>query len=454
MAAAKDEDTAAELTPAEPVKPAAVLGVREAHLEREPSIGKRFLKVLGPGLIVGASDDDPSGIGTYAVAGASLGFATLWTALVTFPLMAAIQFICAKIGLVTGMGLAGVMRRHYPKALLYPVIGALVIANSINAGADIGAIAAAINLLVPLPVAALIIPVALTILVVQVWGSYRVIASIFKWLALALGAYIGAALFAKPDWSAVLRGTFLPRIHLDTQFVVTLMAILGTTISPYMFFWQTNQEVEEDIEMGRKYLWQRKGTTDLELRYTAWDVNIGMFFSNLVMYFIILATAATLFKSGHHDIQSAADAAKALQPLAGKGATMLLALGLIGSGFLAVPILTGSGAYALAEAVGWKSGLSEKPTRATQFYTVIALSTIFGMEINFLGINPISALFWTAVVNGLLAPVLLFFIMLIANNKKIMGQRTNGLTSNVLGWAATAAMTLAAIGLILTWGKT
>jgi NRAMP (natural resistance-associated macrophage protein)-like metal ion transporter len=454
VAAAKDEDTAAELTPAEPVKPAAVLGVREAHLEREPSIGKRFLKVLGPGLIVGASDDDPSGIGTYAVAGASLGFATLWTALVTFPLMAAIQFICAKIGLVTGMGLAGVMRRHYPKALLYPVIGALVIANSINAGADIGAIAAAINLLVPLPVAALIIPVALTILVVQVWGSYRVIASIFKWLALALGAYIGAALFAKPDWSAVLRGTFLPRIHLDTQFVVTLMAILGTTISPYMFFWQTNQEVEEDIEMGRKYLWQRKGTTDLELRYTAWDVNIGMFFSNLVMYFIILATAATLFKSGHHDIQSAADAAKALQPLAGKGATMLLALGLIGSGFLAVPILTGSGAYALAEAVGWKSGLSEKPTRATQFYTVIALSTIFGMEINFLGINPISALFWTAVVNGLLAPVLLFFIMLIANNKKIMGQRTNGLTSNVLGWAATAAMTLAAIGLILTWGKT
>lgn len=436
------------------VKPASVIGVREANLEAERHPFKRFFKILGPGIVVGASDDDPSGIGTYTVAGASLGFSTLWTALVCLPMMAAVQFICAKIGLVTGMGLAGVMRRNFPKAVILPVVFALVIANSINAGADLGAIAAAINLLVPkLSIVSLIVPIGLIILAVQIWGSYRMIANIFKWLCLALLAYIGSAFFSHPNPVEVLRGTFMPHIVWNATYITTIVAILGTTISPYMFFWQTNQEVEEDIELGRKALWQRRGTTDTELKYAFWDINIGMLFSQIVMYFIIMATAATLFKAGHTHIASAADAAQALVPLAGRGAELLLAVGLIGAGFLAVPILTGSAGYAVSEVFGWKYGLGQRPDRAPQFYTIIAISTLVGMQMNFMGINAIAALFWTAVINGVLAPILLLFIMLIANNKKIMGRRINGVGANILGWGTMIAMTLAAIGLFLTWGK-
>jgi len=326
-------------------------------LIRERNPVKRFLKILGPGLITGASDDDPSGIGTYALAGASLGFSTLWTALVTFPMMTAVQFICAKIGMVTGMGLARVLRRHYSRALLYPVVAGLVIADTINAGTDIGAIAAAVNLLVPIPVTALVVPIALVILGLQVWGSYRLIAQTFKWLTLALFAYIGSALYARPDLGEVLRGTLIPTLSLDARFMTMLVAILGTTISPYLFFWQASQEVEEEISMGRRTLKARRGATDTELRFAGVDVTTGMFFSNVVMYFIILATAATLFKAGQTDIQSAAEAAQALRPLAGDAASALLALGLIGAGFLGVPVLTGSSAYAMAEALGWEYGL-------------------------------------------------------------------------------------------------
>jgi NRAMP (natural resistance-associated macrophage protein)-like metal ion transporter len=426
-------------------------GSLESAVEREPSVVKRFFKILGPGLITGASDDDPSGIGTYAVAGASLGFATLWTALFTFPLMAAVQFVCAKVGMVSGMGLAGVLRRHYSRPLLYVAVTGLVVANTINAGADIGAIAAATNLLIPVPVALMIIPIALLILALQVWCSYRLISNIFKWLTLALFAYIGAAFFAKPNAAEVLKATLIPTFHFDARFLSTLVAILGTTISPYLFFWQASQEVEEEISMGRRTLQQREGATDAELRYAAWDVNTGMLFSNVVMYFIILATAATLFKAGKTNIQSATDAAQALRPLAGSGAYFLLALGLIGAGFLAVPILTGSSAYAVAESFGGRHGFDEKPHRAKLFYGVIAVSTLVGMLINFLGINPISALFWTAVINGFLAPPLLIVIMLIANNKKVMGDQINGRWMNILGWATTLLMFAAAIGLVLTW---
>jgi NRAMP (natural resistance-associated macrophage protein)-like metal ion transporter len=435
------------------VAPSDQLGSREAHLSKEPSKLLRALKVLGPGVIVGASDDDPSGIGTYSVAGATMGFSMLWTALVTFPMMAAVQFVCAKIGLVTGKGLGGVLRGHFARPLVYAVVVALVIANTINAGADIGAIAAAFNLLVPVPAVALIVPIALGLLAVQIWGSYRLIATVFKWLCLALFAYIGAALFAHPNAAAVLRGTFFPHIHWDATSLTMLVAILGTTISPYMFFWQANQEVEEDIALGRRYLWQRRGTTDTELTYAAWDVNAGMIFSNLVAYFIILATASTLFVSGHTHIATAADAAKALEPLAGKWASALLAIGMIGAGFLAVPILTASSAYAMSEAFGWKFGLSERPGRAPQFYGVIALSTLVGIELNFIGISPISALFWTAVINGLLAPLLLVLIMLIANNRAIMGERVNSPLLNAIGWATTVAMGLAAIGSLATMGR-
>jgi NRAMP (natural resistance-associated macrophage protein)-like metal ion transporter len=428
-------------------------GTLEADMERESNPLKRLLNILGPGFITGASDDDPSGIGTYAQAGASLGFATLWTALVTFPLMTSVQFICAKVGMVTGRGLADVVRKHYSRTLLYPVVIGLLIANTINAGADIGAIAAAINLLVPIPILALIVPISIIILVIQIWGSYRLIEKTFKWLTLALFAYIASALYSKPNLGEVLRGTFVPTFRFDSTFLAMLVAILGTTISPYLFFWQANQEVEEEISMGRTRLTQRKGATKKELKYAAWDTIIGMLFSNVVMYFIILATGATLFKAGKTDIQSATDAAQALRPLAGNGASILLALGLIGAGFLSVPILTGSGAYALAEAFGWKRSLDDKPRRAKAFYAVIALSTLVGMLINFIGINPIKALFWTAVINGFLAPPLLVVIMMIANNKKIMGGQVNGVWTNILGWITTMAMFAAAIALVLTWGQ-
>jgi NRAMP (natural resistance-associated macrophage protein)-like metal ion transporter len=432
-------------------EPAGGTGSLEAAIEHEPNRLKRFLKILGPGLVTGASDDDPSGIGTYVSAGASLGFTSLWMALFTFPLMAAVQYICAKIGMVSGKGVAGVLRENYSRKLLYPVIVFLVVANVVNAGVDIGAIAAAINLIVPLPITLLIIPITLAILALQIWGSYKLIANTFKWLTLALFAYIGAAFFAKPDWSEVLHNTFIPTIRLDNAFLVTFVAILGTSISPYLFFWQASQEVEEEVSMGRKQLWQRKGASDNELKYAFWDVNIGMLLSNLVMYFIILTTAATLFKSGKTDVQSATDAAEALRPLAGDAARFLLAIGLIGAGVLAVPVLTGSAAYAVSEAFGWKYGLDEKPYRAKQFYAVIVAATLVGMLINFLGINPITALFWTAVLNGFLAPPLLIVIMLIANNKKIMGKRINGRTTNILGWFTAAIMTVAAVALIITF---
>jgi NRAMP (natural resistance-associated macrophage protein)-like metal ion transporter len=407
--------------------------------------------VLGPGFISGCADDDPSGIGTYATAGASLGYATLWTALVTYPLMAAVQFICAKIGLVTGMGLAGVLRQHYSRRLLYPAVVALFVANTINVGADLGAIAAAINLLIPaLPIAPLVLPIALGILALQIWGSYRLIARIFKWLTLALFAYIGSAFFARPDWGEVLAATFIPTISLDKVFLVTVVAILGTTISPYLFFWQATQEVEEEVSMGRVDLFRREGATDEELKYAAVDVNTGMFFSNLVMFFIILATATTLHQAGKTDIKSATDAAEALRPLAGDLSSILLAVGLIGSGVLAVPVLSGSAAYALSEAFGWKYGLDQNPGRAKQFYAVIAVATLVGVGIDYLGINPIDALFFTAVINGFVAPPLLVMIMLVSNNKKIMGKRTNSRLTNVLGWGAAAIMFLAVGVLTLT----
>ncbi len=434
-------------------EPAGGTGSLEAAIENEPNRLKRALKILGPGLVTGASDDDPSGIGTYVSAGASLGFTTLWMALFIFPFMAAVQFICAKIGMVSGKGVAGVIRENYSRKILFPVIFFLVVANVVNAGVDIGAIAAAINLIVPLPITLLIIPITLIILALQIWGSYKLIANVFKWLTLALFAYIGAAFFAKPDWSEVLRNTFIPTIRFDNAFLATFVAILGTSISPYLFFWQASQEVEEEVSMGRKNLWQRKGATDNELKYAFWDVNIGMLLSNLVMYFIILTTAATLFKSGKTDVQSATDAAEALRPLAGDAARFLLAIGLIGAGVLAVPVLTGSAAYAVSEAFGWKYGLDEKPYRAKQFYAVIVAATIIGMLINFLGVNPITALFWTAVLNGFLAPPLLIVIMLIANNKKVMGKRVNGRWLNVLGWFTAVLMTVAAVALAITFVK-
>ena len=422
-------------------------------MKLERSRVKRFFKLLGPGLITGASDDDPSGIGTYAVAGASLGFATLWTALFTLPLMIAVLLTCARIGMVSGMGLAAVLRRHYARNLLYLTVIGLVIANTINAGADIGAIAAAINLLIPIPIAVLVLPVALAILALQIWGSYRLIARTFKWLTLALFAYVGSAVFARPDWSDVIKATFIPKLSFDANFLAMVVAIFGTTISPYLFFWQADQEVEEEISFGRVTRAQRRGASDAEIKYARWDVHIGMLLSNLVMYFIILATAATLFKTGHTNIQSATDAAQALKPFAHGAASLLLAVGLIGSGFLAVPVLTGCSAYALTESFGGRYGFNQKLRRAKFFYAIIIVSTLVGVLINFVGINPIRALLLAAIINGFLAPPLLVAIMLVANNRHIMGNRVNGRWSNILGWTTTVVMFVAALALVLTWGQ-
>jgi NRAMP (natural resistance-associated macrophage protein)-like metal ion transporter len=417
--------------------------------ERNPI--KRFLKILGPGLITGAADDDPSGIATYSIAGASLGFATLWTALVTLPLMTVVQFLCAKIGMVSGMGLAGVLRNYYSRWLLYPAVFSLLVANTINAGTDIGAIAAALNLFIPVPIAFMIVPVALLIVALQFWGSYRLITRVFKWLTLALFAYIGAAFLAKPNWREVIKATFVPQFNLDKTYLMTLVAILGTTISPYLFFWQASEEVEEEISMGRKSLEERQGATFAELKNATLDTDIGMFVCNLVFYFVIVAAAATLHAHGKTDIQSATDAAQALEPLAGSAAKFLFAVGLIGVGFLAVPVLTGSAAYAVAETFGWECRLDDKPREAKHFYSVIAVSTLVGMLINFAGINPISALFWTAVINGLVSPPLLVVIMLVSNNKKVMGDKVNGVGTNIVGWVAAVVMFAAAIGMLVTW---
>lgn len=421
------------------------------HLEpRERNPVKRFLKILGPGLITGAADDDPSGIATYSIAGASLGFATLWTALVTLPLMSVVQFLCAKIGMVSGIGLAGVLRRHYSRWLLYPAVFLLLAANTLNAGTDIGAIAAAINLFLPVPIVLMIVPIALLIIGLQFWGSYRLITRVFKWLTLALFAYIGAAFLAKPNWREVIKATFVPQFSLDKTYLMTLVAILGTTISPYLFFWQASQEVEEEISMGRQTPEEREGATFAELKTALLDTNVGMFVCNLVFYFVIVAAAATLHANGKNDIQSATDAARALEPLAGSGAKYLFAAGLIGVGFLAVPVLTGSAAYAVAETFGWECKLDDKPREAKHFYAVIAASTLIGMLINFVGINPMSALFWTAVINGLVSPPLLVIIMLVSNNKKVMGDKVNGVGTNILGWAAAVVMFAAAIGMLVS----
>ena len=424
----------------------------EQKIEGERNPFKRFLMFLGPGLITGASDDDPSGIGTYTTAGAALGFATLWTAIFTLPMMAAIQFVCAKIGLVSGMGLAGVLRKHYPRWVVISAISLLLVANTINAGTDIGAIAAAINLLAPpVPALVLVLPIAIVIVTVQILGSYKLLAGIFKWLTLTLFAYIAAAFLAKPHWHDVLKATFIPALRFDNTYLMTLVAIFGTTITPYLFFWQASQEVEEELEMGRKTIRQREGATDRELRIAEIDVDAGMFFASAVFYFVVLASAATLHAAGKTNIQTATDAAEALRPLSHGLATVLFALGLIGSGFLAVPVLTGSSAYALCDTFRWKFGLDKKFHGARQFYIVIAVSTLIGVAITFLKIPPVTALFWTAVINGVLAPPLIVLIMLVSNSREVMKDRVNGKLTNVLGWGTALIMTAAAVGMFVTW---
>lgn len=436
----------------EPPPVQAPKGAREAAVAKEPGRVRRLFKILGPGLISGASDDDPATIGTCASVGAQLGFIILWPMLWILPLMMAAQYISAKIGLVTGQGLAGVVRQQYSRWLLVPIVVALAIASTINAGADLGAIADAINLLIPSwPAAALVAPIAIAIVGFQILGRYRLIERVFTWLAVALLAYIGAGLLAHPPPGQVAWYTLIPHIRLDRPFLAALVAILGTSFSPYLYFWQSSQEVEEKVALGRRHGWQRRGTSSTELKYVAWDVNLGMAASNLVSYFVILATAATLFRAGQTHIGSAREAAEALRPICGDAAGVLLAMGLIGSGLLAVPVLTATSAYALSEAFCWKLGLSRTLREAPQFYAVIIVSTGAGVLLNFAGINPIKALVITSTIYGFLAPPLLLMLVLISRNRAIMGGRAIGRVVSLLGWTATVVTLLAAVAMIVVY---
>jgi NRAMP (natural resistance-associated macrophage protein)-like metal ion transporter len=430
--------------------PAGATASIAARIGREPNPIRKVGLILGPGFITGASDDDPSGIGTYAVAGASLGLATLWTALLTFPLMAAVQNICARLALVSGRGLAGVLRRDYPRPILYGAVLLLFVANTINVGADLAAVADSFRILTGIAAVWLVVPIALGILAVQIAGSYRIIADVFKWLTLALLAYVVDSFIVRPDLGAVLRATVVPTVTLDPAFLTTLVAVLGTTISPYLFFWQSNEEVEEEIAMGKTTVASRRRAGPAQIRYATLDTNVGMAFSNLVMYFIILATGLTLFPAGKTDIKTGTDAAEALRPLAGDLAGILFAVGMIGAGLLAVPILSGSAAYAICEAFGWRYGLEARWDRAKPFYGVIVVATLLGVAMSFLGIDPIAALFWTAVLNGVIAPPLLVLVMHAASDRKIMGDRRIGPVLTALGWLATIGMVLALAGLAYT----
>ena len=423
---------------------------RAEQVARERGPIKKAAVLLGPGFITGAADDDPSGIGTYSVAGASLGLSILWTALITFPFMAAVQNICCRLGLVSGTGLAGILKEHYPRWVLYPAVGLVVVANAVNIGADLGAIADAAGIIIGTAVPWLVVPIALALVALQVFARYRFIERVFKYLTIALLAYVIDAVVVHPPLGETLRATIVPTISTDQNYTATLVAILGTTISPYLFFWQTSQEVEEEREAGRKTREQRRGASRFELRIATIDVTVGMLVSNLVMYFIFLATALTLHANGKIDISTGADAAQALGPLAGDLAGLIFAFGMIGTGLLAVPVLAGASAYAVSETFGWREGLDEDWRTARPFYGIVALATIVGLVIPFTGVKPIDALFFTSVLNGVAAPFLLVVIMLAARNTKVMGRQTIGPVLTALGWITTVAMFAALVGLALT----
>jgi len=412
---------------------------------------REFLAELGPGLITGAADDDPSGISTYSVAGASYGYATLWTALLSFPLMAAIQLMCARLGMVTGCGLASVIRNRYSRRVLWFACALVVIANVFNIGADLGGMADGMQMITRVHAYIWTLFFAALIMGLLLWTSYRTMARVFKWLTLVLFAYIITAFLVHPNWMSILRATFIPHIEWTKGYLAVLVGILGTTISPYLFFWQAAQEVEEDRDHGKTTVAQRKGSTDEELRIARRDVITGMALSNLVMYFLILTTAATLNVHGMKDIETAKQAAEALRPLAGKGAYWLFTLGLIGTGMLAVPVLAGSCAYAIAEGASWKAAsLNIKPGLASKFYTVIAVSIVVGLALDFAGLNAVKMLFWSAILNGLLAPPLVIIVVLLTSDRKVMGDRANSRSMQVLGWICAIIMSAAAIGLLIS----
>ncbi|MFL5576031.1 MAG: Nramp family divalent metal transporter [Gemmatimonadaceae bacterium] len=410
-----------------------------------------MLRTVGLGVITGAADDDPSAVGTYASAGAAFGPAVLWTAPVTLPMMVTVVYLSGKLGQVAGEGLFAVLRRRYSRWILFPTLAGVLIGNVIEAAADIGGMAAALNLIVPIPIPWIVVLVTALALVLQIWGSYRLISTVLRVLALTLLAYVGSAFLAKPDWGPVLRGTLVPTLRFDRDFLAILVAIIGTSLSAYLYTWHSNQEVEEEIAMGRRRLSDRRGATEDELRRSWWTVVAGMFFSNVVMYFIILATASTLYVAGQRDIDSAAQVAEALRPLAGRAASALFAIGIVGVGFLAVPVMTTGGAYDLAQALGWRQGLHRRPGEAKKFYAAITVFTLLAMGMNYFGVNPMKALVWSGMVQGFSTPPLMLLILRMTNDRRIMGERVNGRAINVLGWITAGAMFAASVGLVVSW---
>ena len=428
-----------------------------ATLKEQPSITtakranfmQRFFRTLGPGVITGAADDDPSGIATYSVAGAQLGTSLLWTTLLTWPLMSMVQMMCARVGMVTGRGLAGALRRRFDRRLV--LIGALALlgANTINIGADLAGMADAAEMLTGINSHWLVVGFGIAIASATVWLRYYQIANTLKWLCLVLFAYVITAFIVHPNWSAAIHDTFSPswpKGHIAWQ---TLVAILGTTISPYLFFWQASQEVEEEKAQGRRMCRERQGATKREIINRKLDVGLGAFFAVLIMYFIMLTTASTLHRHGVTNIETSRQAAEVLGPLAGRFASVIYTLGILGVGFLAIPTLSGSAGYALAETLSWKDGLDEKLKSARAFYGVIIASTLAGITLDFANINPVKALFWTAVINGLLAPFLLVGILIVASDKTIMMGQPSSILSRILVGLTALIMFGAAFGMFV-----
>jgi Mn2+/Fe2+ NRAMP family transporter len=412
---------------------------------------KGLFRYIGPGFITGASDDDPSGIATYAQTGAIFGNGQLWLVWFSCPFMIVIQQMCGRIGLVTGKGLASIISEYYSKRVLYVTISLLVIANTINIGADLGAMATSAQMLLGMPFLFWLILVTGSVVILEIFVPYKAYSNILKYLGLTLFAYVLTAFVIRLDWGAVFHATLIPHVELSSDYLLNVVAVLGTTISPYMFFWQASEEIEEeivtgkisDIGIGRPCV-TRRGIVDMN-----WDTIIGMFFSQVIMFFIIVTTAGTLHISGITQIQTASQAAEALRPLAGDLAYLLFASGIIGTGLLAVPVMAGESAYAIAEVFGLKEGLGKKPNLAPGFYAVIGVSTLIGMSLDLFGINPITALYYTAVLNGLVAPPLMVLIVMIANRKDIMGRYVNSRASNVLGWLIVLIMALVGVSLIV-----
>lgn len=413
---------------------------------------KSIVKLFGPGLVTGASDDDPSGIGTYSQTGAQFGYQQLWICLFSIPFMIVIQEMCGRIGFVSGRGLAGVLRKYYPKPIVYTAIVILLIANLINIGADLGAMAAAVQLLVPSSFIFWLLSAALVCIGLQLFIPYKLYVNYLKYLSIALFAYIITAFIVKSDWTTVLHATFIPTIKFTNDYFFNIVALLGTTISPYLFFWQSNEEVEERIADGRQQALGRKVgyTTKKDMWKLQGDTIVGMIFSNVIAFFIILTCAATLNIHGVQNISTAAQAAQALKPIAGNYTFLLFAMGIIGGGLLAVPVLAGSASYAVCETFHWTASLGKKPKEAKLFYGLIVIATTIGVLINFSPIPPFKLLYYSAALNGILAAPLMALIIFISNNKDIMKDHKNMWISTFLGWVITLIMGIAAVVVIVS----